>query len=103
MSYDLMVFETANAPKNKKDFMQWYAQQTEWGEDHDHASIEVASPALQNWFMEMKETFPPMNGGALDGLLHRPRGDLYGICLVTGGGSLRTDPRSGAEIWRWFL
>ena len=39
MSYDLMVFETANAPKNKKDFMQWYAQQTEWGEDHDHASI----------------------------------------------------------------
>lgn len=62
MSYDLMVFETANAPKNKKDFMQWYAQQTEWGEDHDHASIEVASPALQNWFMEMKETFPPMNG-----------------------------------------
>ena len=62
MSYDLMVFEKAKAPATKKEFMAWYEKQTEWGEDHDYETISVTSPALQNWFMEMKETFPPMNG-----------------------------------------
>ena len=62
MSYDLMVFEKTKAPRTKKEFMEWYEKQTEWGEDHDYQTIGVASPALQSWFMEMKETFPPMNG-----------------------------------------
>lgn len=42
--------------------MEWFTEQTEWGEDHDYQTVSVASPALQGWFMEMKETFPPMNG-----------------------------------------
>ena len=62
MSYDLMVFEKAKAPNTKKKFMAWYEKQTEWGEEHDYQTISVSSPALQNWFMEMKDTFPPMNG-----------------------------------------
>lgn len=62
MSYDLMVFEKAKAPATKKEFIAWYEKQTEWSEDHDYKTISVTSPALQNWFMEMKETFPPMNG-----------------------------------------
>ena len=62
MSYDLMVFDKTKAPANRKDFMAWFEKQVEWSEDHDYASISVSSPALQNWFMEMKETFPPMNG-----------------------------------------
>lgn len=62
MSYDLMVFEKTKAPKTKEEFMEWFEEQTAWGEDHDYQTISVASPALQNWFMEMKETFPPMNG-----------------------------------------
>lgn len=62
MSYDLMVFEKTKAPETKKEFMEWYEKQTEWGEDHDYDSIGVSSPALQSWFMEMKEIFPPMNG-----------------------------------------
>lgn len=62
MSYDLMVFEKTKAPATKKEFMAWYEKQTEWGEDHDYQTISVSSPALQNWFMEMKEKFPPMNG-----------------------------------------
>lgn len=62
MSYDLMVFEKTKAPATKKEFMEWYEKQTEWGEDHDYQTISVSSPALQNWFMEMKEKFPPMNG-----------------------------------------
>lgn len=62
MSYDLMVFEKTKAPATKKEFMAWYEKQTEWGEVHDYQTISVSSPALQNWFMEMKEKFPPMNG-----------------------------------------
>lgn len=62
MSYDLMVFEITKAPKTKKEFMAWYDKITEWEEEHDYETVSVTSPALQNWFMEMKETFPPMNG-----------------------------------------
>lgn len=62
MSYDLMVFEKSKAPDTKKDFMSWYEKQTEWGEEYDYQTISVSSSSLQNWFMEMKETFPPING-----------------------------------------
>ena len=57
-----MVFEITKAPKTKKEFMAWYDKITEWEEEHDYETVSVTSPALQNWFMEMKETFPPMNG-----------------------------------------
>lgn len=67
MSYDLMVFEISKAPAAKKEFMAWYEKQVEWDEEHDYQSVGVASPALQSWFLEMKDTFPPMNGdGSLD-------------------------------------
>lgn len=62
MSYDLMVFELAVAPRTRKEFMAWYEKQIQWAEDHDHQNPEVASAALQNWFQEMIEFFPPMNG-----------------------------------------
>ena len=62
MSYDLMVFEKTKAPTTKRGFMAWYEKQVEWNEEHDHKTISVSSPALQNWFMEMKDTFPPMDG-----------------------------------------
>jgi hypothetical protein len=62
MSYDLMVFEPTVAPKERKDFMQWYAQQTEWAEDHSYQDHEVSTEGLQVWFKEMIKYFPPMNG-----------------------------------------
>lgn len=62
MSYDLMVFEKTKAPAAKKVFMAWFEKQVTWSEEHDYKTISVSSPSLQNWFMEMKETFPPMNG-----------------------------------------
>ena len=63
MSYDLMVFEKSQSPTIRKEFMVWYEKQTEWNEKHDYQTISVASPSLRNWFMEMIEKFPPMNGG----------------------------------------
>jgi hypothetical protein len=62
MSYDLMVFEPTAAPKERKEFMKWYAQQTEWTEDHSYQDHAVTTESLQAWFKEMIEHFPPMNG-----------------------------------------
>jgi hypothetical protein len=62
MSYDLMVFEESVAPNKKDDFMLWYSEQVKWKEKHNYQDYSVTSKALQNWFMEMIETFPPMNG-----------------------------------------
>jgi len=62
MSYDLMVFEVSAAPKTRKEFMAWYETQTEWSEDHSYQDHSVTSEALQNWFMDMIEYFPSMNG-----------------------------------------
>lgn len=62
MSYDLMVFNPNKAPKDKSDFMNWYESQTEWEEDHDYDDPEVSSEELKNWFLEMIEAFPAMNG-----------------------------------------
>lgn len=62
MSYDLMVFEAKKAPKEKREFLLWYFEQVKWEETHDYSDPSVSSKALQNWFFEMKETFPAMNG-----------------------------------------
>lgn len=62
MSYDLMVFEVSATPKTRKEFMEWYGVQTQWSEDHSYQDHSVASEALQDWFKEMIEFFPPMNG-----------------------------------------
>lgn len=62
MSYDLMVFEAKKAPKNQKDFLNWYLLQTKWEEDHGYNDPKVSSSNLQNWFLEMIQTFPAMNG-----------------------------------------
>jgi len=62
MSFDLMVFDPAVAPTDRAAFMEWYAKQTEWSEDHSYDDPAVASPVLQRWFAEMAQYFPPMNG-----------------------------------------
>jgi len=62
MSYDLMVFDATKAPKVREEFIVWFKEQTQWNESHDYEDISVTSPALKNWFMEMKQTFPPLNG-----------------------------------------
>ena len=57
-----MIFNPSSAPKNRDGFMQWYAKQTEWTEDHGYDDPKVASEDIQNWFLEMINTFPAMNG-----------------------------------------
>ncbi|GHC13312.1 hypothetical protein [Thermomonas carbonis] len=62
MSFDMMVFEPSAAPHDRASFMNWYAKQAEWSEDHSYDDPQVASPALQRWFAEMIQFFPPING-----------------------------------------
>jgi len=62
MSYDLMVFEPTVAPTDRSEFMKWYECQAQWSEGHSYDDPCVSSPALQKWFEEMIQIFPPMNG-----------------------------------------
>lgn len=57
-----MVFEPSAAPHERAAFMAWYAEQAEWSEGHSYDDPAVASPALQRWFAEMIQHFPPLNG-----------------------------------------
>jgi hypothetical protein len=62
MSYDLMVFKKEAAPKTRTNFMKWYQDQTKWTEDHNYDDPANTSTELRNWFLEMIQTFPAMNG-----------------------------------------
>ncbi|MDI9273195.1 hypothetical protein [Stenotrophomonas sp. PFBMAA-4] len=62
MSYDMMVFEASVAPRDAAAFIAWFEKQAEWGENHEYDDPTVSSPALQGWFAEMAQDFPPMNG-----------------------------------------
>ncbi len=57
-----MVFNPDVAPKERYQFMEWFAKQTEWSEGDSYDSPDVTAPALQKWFKEMILFFPPMNG-----------------------------------------
>ena len=57
-----MVFNKAAAPKTRAEFMQWYEVQTEWTEEHSYDDPTNTSAELRNWFMEVIQTFPAMNG-----------------------------------------
>jgi hypothetical protein len=61
MSYDLMVFAPDAAPAKKRGpFLEWYDQQSEWGEDHGYDDPAVCSPALRAFYDEIAQTFPPL-------------------------------------------
>ena len=62
MSYDLSMFEPAATPRTEDEFFEWWEDQAKWGEEHSYDDPVVSSPALQNWFAEAREFFPPMNG-----------------------------------------
>lgn len=63
MSYDLMVFDAQVAPRNIKAFQHWYAEQTQWAEDHPYDDPKVCqNPALAAFMQDITQDFPAMNG-----------------------------------------
>jgi hypothetical protein len=61
MSYDLMVFEPDAVPANHSEFLEWYSEQTKWGQDHGYDDPSLSSEHLRAWFEDMVQIFPPMN------------------------------------------
>jgi hypothetical protein len=66
MSYDLMVFEPDAVPANHSEFLDWYAQQTKWGQDHGYDDPALSSEHLRAWFDDMVQIFPPMNDESVE-------------------------------------
>src|SRR5262245_33414372 len=62
MSYDILVFDPAHAPKEREAFLQWWNAQAEWSEPHPYNDPAFTTPSLRAWFMEMIERFPALNG-----------------------------------------
>ena len=62
MSYDLMVFEPDAVPARHDEFLDWYARQTKWSEDHGYDDPAITSERLRAWFQDIIQIFPPMNG-----------------------------------------
>jgi len=42
--------------------MDWYEQQTQWAEGHGYDDPTVSTAKLRAWFMEIIQSFPPLNG-----------------------------------------
>lgn len=57
-----MVFSAEAAPKNREAFLEWYDEQSEWGEDHSYDNPDISTPALRAWFMEMIQSYAALNG-----------------------------------------
>ena len=74
MSYDLMVFDPAVAPRERPAFVEWYHQQAEWSEDHSYDDAANTTPALRAWYEEIRQAYPNMNGpgGVTDEDLMKP-------------------------------
>ena len=62
MSYDLMVFEPSAVPASHDEFLDWYARQTKWSEDHGYDDPAITSERLRALFEDIIHIFPPMNG-----------------------------------------
>lgn len=74
-----MVFDPAQPPTYRAGFMEWYAQQTEWGEDHGYNDPEVCTPNLRSWFHELRQDYPAMNGPFASDDVDDPR--LTDFCI----------------------
>lgn len=57
-----MVFDSSVAPRGRREFLEWYNQQTEWTESHGYNNPDIPAPGLRAWFHDMIKMFPPMNG-----------------------------------------
>lgn len=62
MSYDLAVFDVAEPPRDRQGFMAWFDQRTNWEDGFDYNSPDNLTSALRTWFIEMIQSYPPMNG-----------------------------------------
>ena len=62
MSYDLMVFDPAAAPRDRELFLEWYKYQAQWSEDHGYNDPGFTTAPLRQWYEAICREYPNMNG-----------------------------------------
>lgn len=62
MSYDLMAFNPAAAPRGRDEFMSWFRAQSKWEEPHSYDDPKNTDSPLKEWLLHFMKEFPAMNG-----------------------------------------
>jgi hypothetical protein len=84
LSYDLFVFEPQDSLRDRTAFLDWYETQTNWSPGIDYGNPTNASPALRAWYLDMIDTFLPINGPdrpLIDEIARNPSADY---CIGPG-------------------
>lgn len=79
MSYDLAVFDPSSAPRDRKEFIEWYVRKIESPEEDHGDNPKSLTRALQAWFREMVKIFPPLNGPLAPKNLDSPKLTDYSL------------------------
>ena len=61
MSFDLMVFDPARAPRLRAAFLDWFRDGTQI-DGHDYSSPASLTPPLQHFYAQLRLQFPPRGG-----------------------------------------
>jgi hypothetical protein len=56
-----MVFDPDAAPSGRRQFLDWYEQQTKWAEGHDYNDPKVPSAKLQSGLLDILRLYSPLN------------------------------------------
>ena len=82
MSYDLLVFDPNDAPRERAEFLDWYQVQVEWSEGQSYNDLSQTTGNLSAWYADMCQSFPDMNGLGADeviSLADNPRATGYSV------------------------
>ena len=66
MSYDLLVFEPKDAPRERAEFLDWYRVQTQWSAGHTYNDPSQVTGNLSAWYADMQREFPDINAPDAD-------------------------------------
>lgn len=61
MSYDLLVFDPASAPRERVAFKDWFARESRWNPEESYDDPSITTEGLRGWYNEICETFPDFN------------------------------------------
>lgn len=62
MSFDVMLFDAHNAPRERNIFDNWFNTLTQWDGDIDYNDVRHATPALQEFYKDLIKSYPSLNG-----------------------------------------
>jgi hypothetical protein len=91
VSYDLLVFDPVDVPRDRAGFMAWFEKQVDWLDDDSSYDPESSTPVLRAWYQAMLPQWPNMQ---------EVEDDLIDDDCVTG---YTFGPRSIYLDFRWSV